>query len=249
MPVPCDKSETDESEIQDELPDAVHAEDYDKEPDVPDSCVPDPTIGWANEYQSSFYARLGERLHGICARHTVSDKCGAEIWGLMKSLFQESDAAKMKGFKAVKQRNFSVLPKLFVDTHYMDAKGKKHVIRNLPKYPRKFIESNKMVLQTVVTRYRLPDVLRVIELIHETMDKQGEQGDEPDSDDDDWVAQHGRPIFALDHYKKGTADPGEASNILVQLPDDPDANEGKSNLSYFTQLVKNLLSQVLAQLS
>ena len=90
---------------------------------------------------------------------------------MMKSLYEEEDAIRMKSFKSVKRRNFSVLPKLFVDTHYMDEKGKKHVIKDLPKYPRKFIESKKMTLLTVVTRYRLPDVLRAIDLIHENMDK------------------------------------------------------------------------------
>ena len=221
---PEQKSETDESEIQDELPNVLHADDQEP-PDDAHNNLPDPDIGWRDEYQRSFYARLGERLHGICARHTISDRCGAEIWGLMKSLFEKEDAAKMKCFKAVKNRNLSVLPKLFVDTHYMDKEGKKHVMKNLPKYPRKFIESKQMTLMTVVTRFRLPDVLRVIELIHTNMEEHGNEVDTDDEDDDDWALPQGRKTIRLARYQTASAAPGEAS--CVDMPDGSADQQGK----------------------
>ena len=203
-------SETDDSEMEDEMPETVHGEQQNDDSDN-DDCKPNSNIGWPDEYQQSFYARIGEKLHGLFAKHTVSDKCASEIWNVVRNLFDEQDAAMMKGYKAVRDRNYSILPTLYVDTHYQDRNGVKHVLKNQLKYPRKFIESNKFKLMTVITHYRLPDIIRVIQLIHENMEKH-DNGEETDEDEDEWVARLGRRGIRLKQYRAQN-EPGEASFV------------------------------------
>ena len=200
--------------MEDEIPGTIHDDGNNEDDDWDDNIKPDDNIGWPDEVQQSFYAQLGEKYHGLCAKHSVSDRCATQIWALIRSLFEDKDAVLMKGFKAVKQRNLSALPKLYVDTHYQDKDGIKHVMKNKMQYPRKFIETNKHTLLTVITHYRLPDIIRVIEMIHENMDKRSTKDITSDTDDEeDWKPSLGRRAMGLENNRRKESEPGEASFV------------------------------------
>ena len=94
-------------------------------------------------------------------------------------------------------------------------------VKGQEKYPKKLIEKHNYKVLCVVTRFNLPDVIHVIKLIHDNMQR---AEDEPTNEMDDSINEiFGLPAFNLpmDVYKQQMqAGPGEFPDTAGYFEED-----------------------------
>ena len=106
----------------------------------------------------------------------------------------------------------------------MDKDGFTHVLKDREKFPRKFIDRNKHTLQLVKTHFRLPDVIKVINLIHETMDKNKGLKEAMSDSDEDWFERMPAEGMSLKIYKRA----GTRSRIDASEEDTEEEEEASN---------------------